>query len=332
VLAGLVIVVLGAHLLLVDLAMAAPLACVWLEWRATRQGDDAAGQAGLALARAAAWALTGGILLGVVLLAVRWWQDDRYLTAVLNIPRSRLWFAAAEIVFFFACMGAYVALWDRWRGWRLAHRALAVAGATNLLVHFPALFVIISLVDTRADLLAAPLDAAQYRRLLVDPEVLSRIVHIWMSALAVTGVVVMGLALRQSATSRSGEAAAPLLRLGAVWALVPTFLQIPVGLWVIMEMPPAAREPLLGSDLLATGLFATSVLLALWLMHSLSAIALGNKRPAEVRRAVSAMLFLVVLMAGTRLRAPARPSAAPEDVQHVAAWHLLNTQSLRHSP
>jgi hypothetical protein len=255
-----------------------------------------------------------------VLLAARWGQDDgRYLAAVANVPRSRLWLAAAELVFFFICMGVYSALWNPLRRWRLVHRTLAVAAATNLLIHFPALFVIISLADTRPDLFAVPLDAAQYRRLLIDPEVLSRIVHVWMSALAVTGTVVMGLGLRLSASDRCGSAAQPLVRLGAVSGLVPTLLQIPVGLWVIMEMPSVARSPLMGSDPVATVLFGLSVLLALWLMHGLSAIALGNNRPAEIRRAVAAMLLLVILMAGTRVRADARRAGMPADAQHLAA-------------
>jgi hypothetical protein len=74
----------------------------------------------------------------------------------------------------------------------------------------------------------------------------------------------------------------------------------------------------LGSDVVATSLFGLSILLALWLMHGLGAIALGNDRPAEIRRALTAMLVLVVLMAGTRLRAGDHPSKAPAEVAPVA--------------
>ncbi|MGD9720982.1 MAG: hypothetical protein AB7O59_02890 [Pirellulales bacterium] len=299
----LIAIVLGVHLLLVDLAMAGPLVCVWLDWRATRYGDAIAFQAGRTLARTATWALTLGILLGIVLLAVRWWQDDgSYFAAVAVVPRSRLWFAGAELLFYFACMGAYSGLWHRWRSWRLAHRALAVAAATNLLLHFPALFAIFSVVSTRPELLGETLDSAAYRRLLIDPEVLSRVLHVWLAALAVSGAAVMAIGMRLATRVPEPAAARSLTRHGAVVALVPTLLQIPAGFWVAWAMPESERAVLLGGDWLAGGLFVVSLLLALWLMHSLAGIALGNDAAPQIRRALLTLCVLVLLMVGTRAR------------------------------
>jgi hypothetical protein len=292
---------LGVHLLLVDVAMAGPLACVWLEWRATRRSDDVAGRTGLALARLANWALSLGIVAGGVLLAARWLAGDvRYFDAVAAIPPSRLWFAGAELLFYFACMGAYVGLWNRWRGWRLAHRFLAIAAATNLLIHFPALFSIISVVSNRPELLGQPLDSAGFRALLVDGEVLSRVVHVWMASLAVTGAAVMWLTARQARGDADRAAADRLVRHGALLALVPTLAQIPVGFWLTVELPESLRRPLMGGDWLATALFATSLLLALLLMHRLASIALGDQKARHVRSSIALMCGLVLLMVGTR--------------------------------
>ncbi len=287
--------------------MAGPLYCVWLDWRHRRRGDAAADVAGLALARLTNWALTGGIVLGFVLLAARWHSGEgRYATALAAIPRSRLWFGGAELLFFFACMGLYVAFWNRWRRWRPLHALLAVAAATNLLLHFPALFAIISILETRPEMIGQTLDRAGYQRMLLDGEVMARVFHVWFSSAAVSGVVLMqlGLRLRREEALQSG--AAWLIRWGAVAALAATALQIPSGFWLTLKLPESARTPLLGGDLLATALFGLSVVVALALMHLLAGVALGNDSPREIRRALVALAALVILMVGTRCRIDAR--------------------------
>jgi hypothetical protein len=297
------IVGLSAHLLLVDVAMAAPLVCVWLEWRATRRADALAGRAGAALARIAPTALTFGMVLGGLLLALRWASDDRpYFAAIWAIPVSRLWFGLAELVFSLACLAAYAALWNRWSGRRRAHRLLAIAGASNLLIHFPALFAILSVLSTRRDWLDQTLDRAGFQRMLLDAEVVSRVAHVWLAAVAATGVLLMLLARRYAAERAEAAVSWNLVRRGAWLALVPSLLQLPAGLWLAWQMPEADREPFLGGDLLAVGLFAVSLLLALALIHLLAAIALGDDEPKQIGRSAATLLVLVLLMVSTRSR------------------------------
>ena len=301
---------LGVHLLLVNVAMIGPLICVWLDWRRSRFGDDVAGRAGHTLARWANWSLTGGVLLGGLLLAARWWQsDDRYFAAVGAVPRSRLWFAGLELLFYFACMGAYVGLWNRWRRWRIGHRLLAVAASTNLLMHFPALFAIIAILSSRPEAAVEPLGAAGYRRMLIDPEVLSHVIHVWVAALAVSGATLMGLGLRMARREQDPAAVGRLVQRGAVVALGATLAQIPLGFWLTTELPASQRQPLLGGDLLATGLFVASLLTALSLMHRLAGIALGDNGPKQIRRAIGVTCVLVLLMVGTRCRTTQRAGA-----------------------
>lgn len=296
--------ILGIHLLLVDVAMAGPLVCVWLEWRGTRRGDQAADRLGKTLARATNWALTLGIALGTLLLAARWgFGDQTYLDAVAALPRSRLWFALVELLFSFACMGAYSALWDRWRDWRWPHRLLAIAAASNLLTHFPAIFTLISVITTRPELAEMSLDSAGYRRLLVDPEVLSHLVHVWLASVAVTGALVMALAVRLGRDETLTADAQRLTRSAAALALAPTFLQIPVGLWLAMALPEVARRGVMGGDAWATGLFAVGVGLVLVLMQCLVGVALGDCGRKPVYRTVALMAAIVLLMAETRSRA-----------------------------
>jgi hypothetical protein len=316
VLEAIVVLLLAAHLMLVNVAMMGPLFSVFLDWRRHRTGDQLTQSAALTMARLSTWSLTFGIALGLVLLGIRYAFDGSYLNAVAALPRSRLWFAGFELLFFFACMGAYTALWHRWQRWRLAHSLLAVAAASNLLMHFPALFVIISVVGSRADLSTAAIDSAEFRRLLIDGEVLSRVVHVWLAGIAVTGMVLMKLGLRLS-NEETASSASRLIRGGALVALVAALLQVPVGFWVTLKMPEAARAPLMGGDLAAMTLFLTSLGLALVLLQMLAAVALGDVGPKPVHRALAAISLLIVLMVATRTRADllARP-AADQGVAH----------------
>jgi hypothetical protein len=199
-------------------------------------------------------------------------------------------------------MGAYTALWHRWRRLRFVHCLLAVAAATNLLMHFPALFVIVSVVDSRAELQSAPIDSAEFRRLLVDGEVLSRVVHVWLAAVVVTGAVLMKLGLRIS-NDAAAAGATRLIRGGALVALAASLLQVPVGFWVTLQMPEAARAPLMGGDLWAMGLFLASLGLALVLMQILAAVALGDVGLKPIHRSLAVLALLMVLMVATRTRA-----------------------------
>ncbi len=271
-------VLLAAHMILVDLAMVGPLASAWLDWRSKREKADQLGEFGRTLALWSVVALAIGGLLGGALLLLRYLSDDRYFRAIAAIPRDRLWFAGAELLFSFLCLGAYVGLWRRWQKGRGWHRLLAVAAASNLMVHFPALFTIISLVGTRPSLSGGPLDRAEFRRLLVDGEVLSRVAHVWLAAVAVTGMAMVWLALRTMATvpPESVEMRQRLVKLGARLALGAAVLQFPTGLWVALAMPETAIGPLLGGDAAASLLFLSSVVLAMLLMHVLAALALSE--------------------------------------------------------
>jgi hypothetical protein len=96
--------------------------------------------------------------------------------------------------------------------------------------------------------------------------------------------------------------------------MTAAMLQFPVGIWVALAMPEAAREPLLGGDAVAALLFLGSLVLAMVQLHLLSALVLTQPTAQQAFRASAVLLLLVLLMVGTRLRlathlAPAAPAA-----------------------
>jgi hypothetical protein len=319
---------LAVHLALVDVAMIGPLAAAWYDWRGAKRGEPVLRELGRRLLLGSLVALVLGMALGGVLLAGRYFTDPRYMNAAWSVPRDRLWFALAELVFSLTCLAICLALWRRWQRGRLFHRLLSIAAATNLMTHFPALFTVISLIGTRPGLMGRELQRDEFRRLLIDGQVLSRVVHVWLAAVAVTGLVVVWLALRMPAdeNSTSSEPATSdesvrlrTIRSGARWAMTATMLQFPVGIWVTLAMPEAAREPLLGGDAVAALLFLGALALAMVLMHLLSALILTQPTAQQARRATAVLLLLVLLMVGTRLRlathlTPAAPTARAQQV------------------
>ena len=305
-------ILLTMHLLLVDVAMVGPLLAAWYDWRGAKRGEPKLSELGRRLALVSLLAFVVGMVLGGGLLAGRYFTDPRYMRAVAAVPRDRLWFALAELVFALVCLVLYLVLWRRWQRGRIFHRLLAIAAASNLMIHFPALFAVISLISTRPGLMGRVLERDEYRRLLIDGQVLSRVTHVWLAAVAVTGLVVVWLAIRTlsqdvDAASSDGATAGAGLRLRAIrsggrLALTATMLQFPVGIWVALAMPEAAREPLLGGDAVAALLFLVALMLAMLQMHMLSALVLTQPTAQQAWRATTVLVTLILLMVGTRLR------------------------------
>ncbi len=316
------IFVLAAHLIAVDLAMAGPLACIALGQRARRSGDAQAGRLEIRVAWHSMLALVVGIALGALQLGLLWIGGERGLfTALGQVPAARLWFALAEIVFFFGCMAAYVQI-RRWpRRIPLVAGLLAVLAATDLAYHFPPLFAVLNLLGSRAELAGQELTSSLYRRLLLDPQVLAMVAHVWLAAVAVTGVAVMRLA----AAAERGTADAQLppenqnqsaylqrttAAIAARWALAASLAQMPVGLWLLLAVPAPSRGSLMGDDIAGTGLFVLAIVATFGLLHHLAAAAQGDTAPAQVRRSLALIVGIVLLMTAaldrSRVRDPDR--------------------------
>ena len=296
---------LTLHLLLVNVAMAGPFVCLWLEWRGTRRDDILAAKIGERLARDAFWALLVGGVLGAAMVGLLWISDDAaYFRGVQAVPRSRLWAALGELLFSLALMAIYTFAWNWFAKLRWLHRAIAFLAATNLAYHFPLLFGAISLLTGNPDSSSKTLSSAEFRSLLFDPIVISQAVHVWLASVAVVGTLMMFYALglrkkKNRSTDDLGPTPARVAGWGAWLALIPSVLQLLVGLWVLLELPDRSRAGLMGGNMSATIVFALGLLAALRLMHLLASIALGDRRPRQLVSAIATMGITVLLMSAT---------------------------------
>jgi len=304
---------LAAHLLAMNLASAGPLVSMWLIDRRDSGGD--ARQFATRMVKLSLLGLAVGCLLGGALILV---PNPRLRAALARFPADAYWFGAAELVFSGLCMTALLARCVRRR--RILACILAGVSALNLLYHFPPLMVVIGELTADPSWTAAShIDRRALLRLWGRPEVLAMWAHFVLASFSAAPIVALG-AWPAAAHSQSPRV---VRRLG-VLALTATALQLPVGLWLLSASTPMVREAFLGGDLTAMLAFSCGVLGALWMLHALVTIALGEDG-AAIRQAVILLLVVTLLMTVALRASRARaadgpPHAALADVARSDAY------------
>ncbi len=289
------------HLLAVDVAMMGPLVCIFLKWRETARGDMAAGRLGLKLVDWSLILLTAGIVLGLIVVGILWATgQNEFFDALGQIPTRRLWFGVGELAFSYLCLGAYRALWDRAGSRRFWHPLLGFLASTNLMYHFPPLFTVIGVLATRPDLWGSQHD---FVSLMLLGESLWRIVHHLLAACTVSGVAMIVLAVQLGRGGAQADETARLASWGAQFAVVSALLQVPTGAYLLVQIHSVSRDQLLGEDALSLSFFCAGVLVAIWLMHTLAAVAWGEINSRSVAHSVLLTVAVVLLMVSMRHRA-----------------------------
>ncbi|MDP6445689.1 MAG: hypothetical protein QF805_17980 [Pirellulaceae bacterium] len=293
---------MAVHLLCVNVATAGPLVCIWLEWR--ERHDPVAGRLGRFLAwKSFALLLVGGGL--GVLVGVAVWGDG--FRVALRLLSYKLQFGVWEYLFSVVLMLAHAIWWSRApqagdavRGVRML---LAVLAGSNLLYHFPFLFVVLSNIANGGITATEHVNHSTFRSLMASGDVLPRSVHFGLACFAVTGVTLL---LYLARMRRKGQIeASEGQALGAAcarMALTPTLAQILVGMWLAMKLPAAGMKAIMGQDMVATATFLLSVLLAFWLMHLLASLALREQTQSKVNKAALVMALVVALMSVALVR------------------------------
>jgi hypothetical protein len=146
--------------------------------------------------------------------------------------------------------------------------------------------------------------------LLMDPEVFARAVHFVVASVALAGALLMRAAARR--TPIHDVAMEQIKRRGAQVALFATILQFPIGIAVLVALPAASRDGLLGDDMLTAALFGLSLGAVVVLMHKLAATAFGKTTPRDAASALAWLGLTIVLMTAVRhyARKPLYPAVA----------------------
>jgi hypothetical protein len=284
------------HLIAVYVAMTGPLVCLWLQWRARR--DRLAELLDRYLLRLAAAALlVAAVLGGAAVYLISQSFADAYLAAARVLPRSRYWpYGAIELAFSWGCflLAARLPSSNEALSPRFATRWLAtLLGSTNLVYHFPTLFVMLGVISTRHELWGRSL---KFTTLLGDAEVQARVAHHLLAALVVTGMALAWYGVR-----RRGETLTAIAW-GARIAAAALVGQLFTGLWLVMSLPPVSRQLLLGDDGVAAICFGASLLTTFFVLPQLAAAAFGQPDPRTTRKTIALVLMIVMLMTAARHR------------------------------
>ena len=293
---------LSGHLMCMNIAAAGPWLCILCEWQEAR-GNQAAGKAGRHLAMLACTLLVVGVVPG---LALGWMLWDRGLSAALARVPSRFTFALWELLFSALLMGGHVVWWRRnpvpTRRVRRLRSLLPFLAGGNSLYHFPLLLVILAQAS-RGQLQYIGMLDPHFRELLLQGAVASRIGHFVLAAIAASGLAYAWCGLRCQPTPGASQ----LVTIGGRLALIATLLQVPVGIWLLFVLPHNSWDRLTGGDLAGSLFLWISLLASVWLLHTLTALALRDTSRKAVHTAMWAMAIVILLMTGAlRRMSPSR--------------------------
>lgn len=289
----------------VNAAAGAPVLCVWLEWW---RPEALARKAAAYLGRNCLVMLLLGGLLGLALGWMKW--TPQYAALWTGPLAYKLHWGAGELLFSLVLAVIYWRLVGGRRtslGWRLGRGAIALLNGTNLLYHFPPLFAVAGMLAADASLtVSGSIRGAEFRRLAWTGEAPALAIHAVLASIAVAGVMLLGLALRWQRKDESPARVSRVAVWGSRWALGASLAQLPVGLWTLAVLPPAAQSSLMGSDAMATTLFVAALLSVFWLLRDLASVALGETTRPLMIRSMAAMLVVITLM--TAMQQAARPA------------------------
>lgn len=322
------ILLLSVHLICMNVASGAPIVCIWLEWKSRRNPDGATRAAADYLASMAVLTLVAGSLLGVVMGWLLWTPE--YADVWMKRLSHKMHWGGLELLFSLAILAAYWA-WRKRAGvsgltGTLCKTALLLFASTNLLYHFPPLFLIAGNLRDGGQAGTDPVRGELFVQQMLSGEIPSMWVHFTFASLAMAGIMLLGLALRMGRRGAPAEDVSGVAIWGGYWGLIPSLLQLPVGLWVISSLPPGSQSRIMGSSGLATVFFLSGIVAALWLLRELVSIAMGETARSNLIRAMSAMVVVVVLMTGTHQFAKAR---AEDLLKRVMTSKMIEAQSWR---
>lgn len=286
-------VTLAAHLLCVNVAAGAPIIALGCEWGDAR-GDKIARRAGRYLTLAGVVALVVGMVLGLLLIALAW--SPEYATGLQFLQRKLI--AGLGEALFSAVL--YIVCLLLWRGdssaaWLRGLRGLlGLLNGTNLLYHFPLLFLVLQRV--LRDPPAAAISNADFRRLALVGEIPALAVHVVLASLAMAGVTLFGLALRRGREGAPEAETSAIAVWGARVAVVPTLCQIPVGLWIMSSLSPSDNARLMGGSTTAFVCFIAGFAAAVYFLQQLATVASGDTHRRTLIRSMGLSVLVVLLM------------------------------------
>ena len=293
-------ILLALHLIMINLAAIGPLFCIGLICGTTSDARQSARW----LAGKCCVALFIGMLLGGTIMGLYSFGGDaiggkRFYRALLAIPHDKLWWGVAELVFYYLCMLPVVVYWAKVSARRWLIISLFLLAATNLIYHFAPLFVVVGHLQGLSDI--TPLTKADLRSLTFSPPVLARVLHHLLAGVAIVATLLMlhsAARLHHAQDDHKVESFKTLTRRFAGVIFGVTLLEIPSGVWFLLQLPRSVQHQFLGGSLLVTGWFAVALMVAMMLLYKSFAVMTGATSCRDAWQSAGLLLTVILLMTG----------------------------------
>mgnify|MGYP003974758601 CR=1 FL=1 len=292
------------HLLVIAVAAAGPLLCIALNAKQLNRKDTLERVTywtlGTTLSRHANVALIVGSVFGLIVAGIVWDDDFHQRCHVL---KSRFMYAGIEWVF--SCV--LLLITHRWWAKRpdglrpfLFRSLLIVLATTNLLYHFPIIFMLVheiprEVVDT-LESSGMELNRQQFYEYAFSSSMLARWLHIVVSMLMISFAYVAVLALRYAHVTSgvARETAVRTVSWTARHILILLFAQIGFGIMALLTMKNS--QSVMGGDVMVTALFGGGMCLLLLQIQQWTALLSGKIDSRAVARAVTTLIALFSCM------------------------------------
>jgi hypothetical protein len=292
------------HLLVIAVAAAGPLLCIPLNAKQLNRKDAAERNAywslGTTLSRHANIALILGSVFGLIVAALVWNPEFHQRCHIL---KTRFMYAGIEWMFSFVLLLITHRWWlKRPDGLKpfVLRSLLIILATTNLLYHFPIIFMLVHEVPASivADLesTGAELSRAQFYEYAFSNSMLARWLHIVISMLMLSFAYVAVISLRSArdANDVAQETAVRTVNWASRNVLILLFAQVGFGLMTLLTMENS--ELVMGGDVLVTALFSAAMCLMLLQMQQWTALMSRKINPQAVARAVTTLIALFSCM------------------------------------
>ena len=293
-------VLLALHLILVNLAAIGPLFCIGLVCQTSTEARQLArwlaGKCCLALF---VGMLLGGTIMGLYAFGSEALGGKRFYRALLAIPHDKLWWGVAELVFYYLCMLPILFYWKPLLNRRWLIILCCLLAGTNLIYHFTPLFVVVGYLQGTAE--TEPLTKAALRSLTFSTPVLARVLHHLLAGAAIVATLLMLHSAARAHDARSEEetgALDTLTRRFASVIFIATLLEIPSGVWFLLQLPRGMQHQFLGGSPLVTIWFAVALLAAMLLVYKSFSVMTGAIRRRDAWQSAGLLLTVILLMTG----------------------------------
>ncbi|MDE0818188.1 MAG: hypothetical protein OSA92_11030 [Pirellulaceae bacterium] len=292
------------HLLVIAIAAAGPLLCIPLNAKQLNRKDPAERNAywslGTTLNRHAIIALILGSVFGLIIAALVWNPDFHQRCHIL---KTRFMYAGIEWIFSFVLLLITHRWWlKRPDGLKpfVFRSLLIILATTNLLYHFPIIFMLVhevpATIVAELESTGAELSRAQFYEYAFSKSMLARWLHIVISMVMLSFAYLAVISLRSARDTNdlAQDTAVRTVNWAARNVLILLFTQIGFGLMALLTMKNS--ELVMGGDPVVTALFAGGMCLMLLQMQQWTALMSRKIDPQAVARAVTTLIALFSCM------------------------------------